>query len=43
MVRAEEIAAILKDQIENFDATVTEANVGTVVEASDGIARIHVG
>ena len=41
MVRAEEIAAILKDQIENFDATVTEANVGTVVEASDGIARIH--
>ena len=41
MVRAEEIAAILKDQIENFDADVTEANVGTVVEASDGIARIH--
>ncbi len=41
MVRAEEIASILKDQIENFDADVTEANVGTVVEASDGIARIH--
>ena len=41
MVRAEEIASILKEQIENFDATVTEANVGTVVEASDGIARIH--
>ena len=41
MVRAEEIASILKEQIENFDADVTEANVGTVVEASDGIARIH--
>ncbi|MYD66054.1 MAG: F0F1 ATP synthase subunit alpha [Chloroflexi bacterium] len=41
MVRAEEIAAILKEQIETFDAGVTETNVGTVVEASDGIARIH--
>ena len=41
MVRAEEIASILKEQIERFDAAVTEANVGTVVEASDGIARIH--
>ena len=41
MVRAEEIASILKEQIERFDAGVTEANVGTVVEASDGIARIH--
>lgn len=41
MVRAEEIASILKGQIENFDTAVTEANVGTVVEASDGIARIH--
>ncbi len=41
MVRAEEIASILKEQIENFDADVIEANVGTVVEASDGIARIH--
>ena len=41
MVRAEEIASILKEQIETFDAGVTETNVGTVVEASDGIARIH--
>ena len=40
-VRAEEIAAILKQQIEGFDASVTEANVGTVIEAGDGIARIH--
>ena len=41
MVRAEEIASILKEQIATFDVGVTETNVGTVVEASDGIARIH--
>ena len=40
-VRAEEIASILKQQIEGFEAAVTEANVGSVIEASDGIARIH--
>ncbi|MSQ41555.1 MAG: F0F1 ATP synthase subunit alpha [Dehalococcoidia bacterium] len=40
-VRAEEIAAILKQQIEHFDAAVSESNVGTVIEAGDGIARIH--
>ena len=40
-VRAEEIASILKEQIQNFDTTVTETNVGTVISASDGIARIH--
>src|SRR5687767_451993 len=40
-VRAEEIASILRTQIEQFDAGVTRTNVGTVIEASDGIARIH--
>ncbi len=40
-VRAEEIASILKQQIEGFEASVTEANVGSVIEAGDGIARIH--
>ena len=39
--RADEIAAILRRQIEGFDQGVTETNVGTVIEASDGIARIH--
>ena len=39
--RADEIAAILRNQIESFDQGVTETNVGTVIEASDGIARIH--
>ena len=40
-VRPEEIASILKEQIENFDASATSANVGTVIQAGDGIARIH--
>ena len=40
-VRAEEIASILKEQIEHFDVSATSANVGTVIEAGDGIARIH--
>ena len=40
-VRIEEIASILKQQIEGFDTTVASTSVGTVIEASDGIARIH--
>ncbi|MCH7717866.1 MAG: F0F1 ATP synthase subunit alpha, partial [Chloroflexi bacterium] len=40
-VRPEEITSILKEQIEKFGAEVTATNVGTVVEASDGIARIN--
>ena len=40
-IRAEEIASILKSQIENFDTAAIETNVGTVIEAGDGIARIH--
>src|SRR5687768_2038396 len=41
MVRPEEITAILKSQIEEFGAESTAVNVGTVVEAGDGIARVH--
>src|SRR4051812_7039176 len=40
-VRAEEITAILKQQIEQFGAETSSVNVGTVVEAGDGIARVH--
>jgi F-type H+-transporting ATPase subunit alpha len=40
-VRPEEITAILKAQIENFGAEAAAVNVGTVVEAGDGIARVH--
>src|SRR3990172_7353736 len=40
-VRPEEITAILKAQIEQFGAETAAVNVGTVVEAGDGIARVH--
>ena len=40
-VRAEEIASILRDQIEGFGTTVTSTDVGSVIEAGDGVARIH--
>jgi len=36
-----EIVSVIKDQIEHFGITVTMANVGTVIEVGDGIARIH--
>ncbi|MDW8046418.1 MAG: F0F1 ATP synthase subunit alpha [Chloroflexota bacterium] len=40
-VRAEEITSILKEQIKNFGAPVVSADVGTVIEAGDGVVRIH--
>jgi F-type H+-transporting ATPase subunit alpha len=40
-VRPEEITAILKQQIEQFGAETAAVNVGSVVEAGDGIARVH--
>jgi len=39
--RVEEIASILRQQIEQFDTSVASTSVGAVIEASDGIARIH--
>jgi F-type H+-transporting ATPase subunit alpha len=40
-VRAEEIASILKEQIKGFGTAVVSTDVGTVIDASDGVARIH--
>jgi len=40
-VRAEEIASILREQIESFGAGVVATDVGSVIEAGDGVARIH--
>jgi len=40
-VRAEEIASILREQIEHFGSKVTATDVGTVIEAGDGVVRIH--
>src|SRR3972149_2283375 len=40
-VRAEEIASIVREQIKGFGTTVGATDVGTVIEAGDGVARIH--
>jgi F-type H+-transporting ATPase subunit alpha len=40
-IRADEISKIIREQIENFDAGVTVAEVGTVIKVGDGIAEIH--
>ncbi|MBI4301644.1 MAG: F0F1 ATP synthase subunit alpha, partial [Chloroflexi bacterium] len=40
-VRAEDIASVIRQQIEQFGAPITMVDVGTVVEVGDGIARIH--
>ena len=40
-VRAEEIASILRQQIEGFGTAVVSTDVGTVIDAGDGVARIH--
>ena len=40
-VKPEEIASIIRQQIEQFGSQVTAVDVGTVVEAGDGIAQIY--
>jgi len=40
-LRPEEIAAVLKSQIEDYQAEVEVDEVGTVLEVGDGIARIY--
>jgi len=40
-IRADEISKIIRQQIENFDTSVTVAEVGTVIKVGDGIAEIH--
>ncbi|PZC47608.1 MAG: F-type H+-transporting ATPase subunit alpha [Chloroflexi bacterium] len=40
-VRPEEIASIIREQIEGFETGAVAADTGTVVQAGDGIARIY--
>ena len=40
-LRPEEITAILKDRIEQFEVQTDLSEVGTVLQIGDGIARIH--
>ena len=37
----EEITAIIKDQIKNYDVDLNVDDVGSVIEIGDGIAHIH--
>ena len=39
--RGEDIASVLKRQIQEFSGEITMSEVGVVIEVGDGIARIH--
>ena len=40
-VRGQDIASVIKRQIEQFGQELTMVDVGTVIEVGDGIARVH--
>ena len=40
-IKAEEISALIKQQIENYESDIEVKDVGTVIEVGDGIARAH--
>ncbi len=40
-IKAEEISALPKSQIENYESGMTVTDVGTVIQVGDGIALVH--
>ena len=40
-LRPEEISSVIKEQIKGYSTKLETANVGTVIQVADGIARIH--
>ena len=40
-IKADEISKILREQIENYQQTVSVEEVGAVISVGDGIARVH--
>ena len=40
-VRGQDIASVIKKQIEDFGGDITQVDVGTVIEAADGTAQLH--
>jgi F-type H+/Na+-transporting ATPase subunit alpha len=40
-VRSDEIASIIRGEIESFGTQIQQSDVGTVVESGDGVVRIH--
>src|SRR3990172_6589981 len=37
----DDIAAIIRERIQSLDTSVRQANVGTIIEVGDGIARVY--
>src|SRR6266480_3088908 len=40
-IKADEIAQLLRQQIENYESKIAVDEVGTVITLGDGIARVH--
>ena len=40
-LRPEEISSVIKEQIERYSSELNVSDVGTVIQVSDGIARVH--
>ena len=40
-IRVEEVASIIRRQLESYETKLSVDEVGTIVEVGDGIARIH--
>ncbi|MGH9327341.1 MAG: F0F1 ATP synthase subunit alpha, partial [Terriglobia bacterium] len=40
-IKADEITSIIRNEIENFDRSVSVSEVGSVISVGDGVARIH--
>ncbi|MCQ2494889.1 MAG: F0F1 ATP synthase subunit alpha [Lachnospiraceae bacterium] len=40
-LKPEEISSVIKEQIKRYSATLEVADVGTVIQVADGIARVH--
>ncbi len=40
-IQADEIARLLREQIENYDRAVSVTETGSVISVGDGIARVH--
>ena len=40
-IRPEEISSVIKNQINRYVSRMEVSDVGTVIQAADGIARVH--
>ena len=40
-LRPEEISSVIKEQIKRYASQLEVADVGTVIQVADGVARIH--